>query len=128
MQPLLKKLVWTWVASPPSHSQSISSRSSDCRVKLVATPTPREAWSLTSTRPKKMYPLLVMVGASILVADAEDGTEVAIVLQECSTVSDLEKAAGASSEVNGRDTGTRRRDREEQSTRLVEQQSSRMIS
>lgn len=53
------------MASPPSHSQSISSRSSDWSTKLVTTPTPRAARTVTSTWPKKMYWLDEIVGASV---------------------------------------------------------------
>ena len=47
----------------PSHSQSISSRSSDSRMKELTIPVPGDAFKKTSTWPKNMYFSLLIVGA-----------------------------------------------------------------
>jgi hypothetical protein len=65
--PFPKKLLSTEESVEPSHSQSISSRSSDSRMKLETIPTPGAASSSTSTLPKKMYFSLLIVGASVAV-------------------------------------------------------------
>lgn len=63
--PLPKKLLSTEVSVAPSHSQSISSRSSDSRIKLLTMPTPGLALVVTDTFPNMMYLALLMVGASV---------------------------------------------------------------
>ena len=49
----------------PNHSQSISSKSSDSRIKLLTIPVPGAAFVVTETLPKKMYFVLLIVGASV---------------------------------------------------------------
>ena len=63
--PFPKKLDSTEVSVPPSHSQSISSRSSDSRMKELTIPTPAEAFMTTSTCPNMMYSELLIVGALV---------------------------------------------------------------
>jgi len=65
---LPKKLLSTEVSVEPSHSQSISSKSSDSRMKLLTVPVPGEAFMVTETLPKKMYFLVLTVGASVFLA------------------------------------------------------------
>lgn len=64
--PFPKKLVWTLKLSEPNHSQSISSRSSDSRMKELTIPVPGDALTLAVTFPKKIYFSDSMVGASFL--------------------------------------------------------------
>lgn len=65
MLPFPKKLLSTDVSVDPNHSQSISSRSSDSRMKLLTIPVPGAAFVTTSTFPKNMYFSLLIVGASV---------------------------------------------------------------
>ena len=65
--PFPKKLLSTDESVEPNHSQSISSRSSDSRMKLLTMPVPGAAFAVTETLPKKMYLLLLMVGALVAV-------------------------------------------------------------
>jgi hypothetical protein len=65
--PLPKKLLSTEESVEPNHSQSISSRSSDNRMKLLTIPVPGAACVVTVTFPKNMYLLLLIVGASVAV-------------------------------------------------------------
>jgi hypothetical protein len=65
--PLPKKLLSTEESVLPSHSQSISSRSSDSRMKLLMMPVPGAALVVTETLPKKIYLEELMVGASVAV-------------------------------------------------------------
>jgi hypothetical protein len=62
--PFPKKLLSTEASFDPSHSQSISSRSSDSRIKLLTIPPPAHALVVTVTCPKNMYFSELMVGAS----------------------------------------------------------------
>ncbi len=64
VNPLPKKLVCTVLPSYPSHSKSISSRSSDCSIALLTIPTPGAAFNTNSTCPNMMYHLDAMSGAS----------------------------------------------------------------
>lgn len=51
----------------PSHSQSISSKSSDSKMKLETIPVPGEAFTTAVTFPNMIYLLVLIVGAPVLV-------------------------------------------------------------
>lgn len=53
------------MVSPPSHSQSISSRSSDSITKEETIPVPAAACVVTLTLPKNIYHAELMVGACV---------------------------------------------------------------
>ena len=63
--PLPKKLDSTELSVEPSHSQSISSRSSDSRMKELTMPVPGDAFRKTSTWPNMIYFEDWIVGASV---------------------------------------------------------------
>jgi hypothetical protein len=59
-----EEITSTEASFDPSHSQSISSRSSDSRMKLLTIPPPAHALVVTVTCPKNMYFSKLIVGAS----------------------------------------------------------------
>jgi len=63
--PLPKKLLSTEVSVEPSHSQSISSRSSDSRIKLETIPVPEAAFIVAVTFPNIIYLVALTVGAPV---------------------------------------------------------------
>ena len=65
MFPFPKKLLSTEVSVEPSHSQSISSRSSDSRMNEDTMPVPGEALTFVVTLPNIIYLVVLTVGAPV---------------------------------------------------------------